>query len=134
MFDVLKARLRQKYRTMAYPKGPPPALPARFAGRPVLAAGEVGDFAGAMDGCPTGALHQSDGQVQLDMGKCLFCCACQGACSRDVAANTAATAPSLGVINFSGDHQLAAARREDLIIKTGAAACGTAAPGRVSAQ
>ena len=39
MLDVLRTRLSQKHRTMRYPDGPPPELPERFAGRPVIAAG-----------------------------------------------------------------------------------------------
>jgi len=36
MFDVLLARMQQKYRTIKFPEGPPPALPSRFVGRPVI--------------------------------------------------------------------------------------------------
>ena len=36
MFDVLLARWKQGHRTMRYPAGPPPELPARFAGRPIV--------------------------------------------------------------------------------------------------
>ena len=36
MLDVLRTRLSQKHRTMRYPDGPPPELPERFAGRPVV--------------------------------------------------------------------------------------------------
>ena len=36
MLDVLRARLQQRHRTMRYPDGPPPALPDRFRGRPVI--------------------------------------------------------------------------------------------------
>ena len=36
MLDVIKTRWRQGYRTMRWPKGPAPALPERFAGRPVI--------------------------------------------------------------------------------------------------
>ena len=105
MFDVLRTRLRQKYRTMAYPKGPAPALPDRFAGRPVLQAASEADIREGLAACPTAALHVADGQGRLDLGKCLFCRACQRACP--------------GKIAFTADHQLAAARREDLVIGAG---------------
>lgn len=106
MFEILKTRWQQKYRTMSYPKGPAPELPARFAGRPVLAAGVcAADCARCAAVCPTGALGAvADGTPQLDVGKCLFCRACQNACPKKV-------------VQFTRDHQLAAARREDLIVR-----------------
>ena len=107
MFSVLRARLRQKYRTMAYPAAPAAALSDRFAGRPAIqaAAEELGE---GLAHCPTGALHLAEGQGRIDLGKCLFCRACERAC-----------AP--GRVHFSGDHRMAAARRADLVVGRGAA-------------
>ena len=46
---------------------------------------------------------RKEGRLSLDMGKCLFCRRCETVC------------PSTA-IRFSADHQLAAARREDLSV------------------
>ncbi len=101
MSSVILERIRQKYRTMAYPDGPPPELPERWLGRPVL---DAAKFAGLerADYCPTGALAPAGG-ARLDIGKCIFCGACQ------------AKGPKGGV-TFSRDYAMAAFRREDLVL------------------
>ncbi len=74
MPSVLLERLRQRHRTMKYPDGPPPELPERWRGLPVLP--EVIPDGVATDVCPTGALHVG-ADVRLDTGRCIFCGACQ---------------------------------------------------------
>ena len=37
MIRLLRTRLAQGFRTIAFPDGPPPDLPARFRGHPVFA-------------------------------------------------------------------------------------------------
>ena len=103
MIKTILARIRQGHRTTAYPKGPPPALPDRFRGRPAI------DAAACREGCreceavcPTGAIAVS-GRVTIDLGKCLFCTECETACPEKA-------------IAYTGDHRLAASRREDLVI------------------
>jgi Ni,Fe-hydrogenase III small subunit/formate hydrogenlyase subunit 6/NADH:ubiquinone oxidoreductase subunit I len=111
MFEIIRTRLRQKHRTMAYPAGPPPELPPRFAGRPVVDSSRcVGDCAACQAACPTGAISTGKGpsDLQIDVGRCLFCRACQNACP-------------YGAVRFTGDHRMAAAKREDLIVRTGSA-------------
>lgn len=103
MLKVLAARCKQGYRTMSYPASAP-VLPDRFKGRPVLdparcKAGECGACAAV---CPVGALTCQGGKPVLDMGKCLFCGACETACSG-------------GAVRFTTDHQLAARDRGALV-------------------
>ncbi|MDZ7617700.1 MAG: 4Fe-4S dicluster domain-containing protein, partial [Patescibacteria group bacterium] len=109
MFDVLMARWKQGHHTMRYPDGPPPDLPARFAGRPTLDPTKCPAACGRCAAvCPTGAVEvASDGRVaQLDTGRCLFCRACETACPA-------------GGIAFSRDYQLAASARDDLVVRDG---------------
>ncbi len=104
MLDVLLTRLKQKHRTMAYPAGPSPELPPRFAGRPVIAAELCSEGCRECAAvCPTAAVQAVAGGVRLDMGRCLFCRACERSCSRQA-------------IAFGKDHRLSAGRREDLIV------------------
>jgi Ni,Fe-hydrogenase III small subunit len=117
---ILQARLKQKHRTIRYPAGAPPALPDRFAGRPIVAGPAPADFS-PQQVCPTGALsfapagmptpkqpawawHATDSgrSLCIDTGRCLFCRACERA--------------SGGAIKFTGEHRLAAAKREDLVV------------------
>ncbi len=106
MLKVLRARVQQGYRTMRYPDGPPPELPPRFVGRPILDAGKCGgNCHECSEACPTAAITvlADKRSLQLDMGRCIFCRACESAC------------PS-GAIAFSRDYRLAAARRDQLIV------------------
>lgn len=108
MIDILLARWKQGHRTMRYPAGPPPELPERFAGRPVVDASRCPAGCRGCDGvCPTGALAgAAGGTVSLDMGRCLFCRACEAACPA-------------GALAFSREYRLAASRRKDLRVSDG---------------
>ncbi len=101
---------------MRYPAGPPPELPERFAGRPIVDAAKCQDACRRCAAvCPTGALGcDADGRgVSLDTGRCLFCRQCEPACGA-------------GAITFSRNHRMAASRREDLIVEDGAPQAGVA--------
>jgi Ni,Fe-hydrogenase III small subunit/formate hydrogenlyase subunit 6/NADH:ubiquinone oxidoreductase subunit I len=103
MFDVLLARIQQKYRTMKFPEGPPPALPSRFVGRPVITGGNCPPgCACCVDACPTGAIAQEDG-LRLDLGRCLFCSECAMVCA-------------LKKISFTSNYRMATRSRDDLLI------------------
>ncbi len=75
MNSIILERIRQKYRTMAYPDGPAPELPERWLGEPELPAGGLpADAETAF--CPTGALSAKNG-ARLDVGRCIFCGECR---------------------------------------------------------
>jgi Ni,Fe-hydrogenase III small subunit/NAD-dependent dihydropyrimidine dehydrogenase PreA subunit len=104
-FDTIVHRLKRGCETMAYPKGPAPALPDRHGGAlRVEAARCAEDCSACVPVCPTTAIARKPGlPVALDLGKCIFCAECVKAC------------PS-GAIVQTGKHPLAARRREDLVL------------------
>ncbi|HPA96628.1 MAG: 4Fe-4S binding protein [Acidobacteria bacterium] len=101
MIRLLRARLHQGHRTFAYPDGPPPPLPDRFRGRPLLAPERCRDGCrDCVEVCPTEAISLSPA-IAIDLGRCLFCAECAAACPE-------------GAITWGGDHRLAVRRREEL--------------------
>jgi Ni,Fe-hydrogenase III small subunit/ferredoxin len=103
MLRVLKARFQQKHRTMKFPYGPMPGMPDRFAGRPVIKGACPKYCRVCIEACPVNAITINQAHLAIDIGRCLFCRACATACPH-------------GVILFSRNHQLAAARRQDLVL------------------
>jgi len=105
MFRIIRERLRQKYRTMSYPRGEPPALPHRFRGLPVLPPAPCPrGCTGCVDACPTDALSLTRGsRLQMDLGRCVFCGDCTAACPEKV-------------LSFSRDYRLAVRKREHLVL------------------
>lgn len=102
MFRIITERLHQKFRTVAYPAAQP-VLPPRFRGRPVLRATTASMADAAVAACPTGAFGIENGDPLLDMGRCVFC----GACERAV--------PEL--VAFTGNYRLAGLSREELVVR-----------------
>jgi Ni,Fe-hydrogenase III small subunit len=101
MWKILRTRLRQGRRTLAFPASAP-TLPDRFRGAPALDASRCPDGCQAcIDACPTQALSAEGAALRLDLGRCLFCTDCVEACPE-------------GAIGFGGDWRLATRRREDL--------------------
>ena len=57
MLDTLLARIQQKHRTIKFPDGPPPELPDRFMGRPVINSKDCpSGCARCVELCPTQAI------------------------------------------------------------------------------
>ncbi len=122
MFEQLKARRRQGMRTMSYPAGPPPPMPERFAGLPVVSPASPEAAAAAVAACPSGALGLGpSGGLRLDLGHCLFCRACREALPASP-------------VRFGGGHQLAARNREDLVRVPGRDASPAAFRGELAAR
>lgn len=104
MFKIILARLQQGHRTMKYPDGPPPELPERFRGRPVIDAARCrAGCRACADACPTGAITLTD-KACIDLGKCLFCTDCVTACPEKAVA-------------YSNDYRLAVRQRQDMVIE-----------------
>ena len=106
MIDILRARLQQGQRTLAYPAGEPPALPEHFRGRPLVDA-EACEQGCTLcrDACPTQAI-ETPGPPAIDLGRCLFCTDCLQSCPA-------------GAIAFARDHRLATDTREALRVAPG---------------
>ena len=102
MWKILRTRLQQGHRTLAFPDAAP-ALPDRFRGAPALDATRCPDGCRAcIDACPTQALSGEGAELRLDLGRCLFCTDCVEACPE-------------GAIGFGSDFRLSTRRREDLV-------------------
>jgi len=106
MLRVLLERLRQGHRTAGYP-AQEPALPDRYRGRPEIRAGACPEPCRAcLQVCPTGALSREGSGVRLDVARCLFCGACEAACSG-------------GVVRLTREYRMAARSREGLVLGGG---------------
>jgi Ni,Fe-hydrogenase III small subunit/ferredoxin len=101
MIEILRARLHQGHRTMAFPEGEPPELPEHFRGRPAFHAEKcASECTLCRDACPTEAIQRKDRPV-IDLGRCLFCTDCLRSCPE-------------GAIAFTKDYRLATDTRDDL--------------------
>jgi len=105
VLDTLVHRLKRGRETMAYPQGPAPALPDRHGGSLRVDGSKCADECReCVSVCPTQAIAPlAPTGITLDLGKCLFCGECVAVCPE-------------GAIVQTGDHRMAARRREDLVI------------------
>ncbi len=101
MFSALLTRIKQGQRTLPFPEEPP-ILPERFLGRPEIDAGRcISDCHACREVCPTEAISLEEGKVQLDLGRCLYCGACEKACTKEA-------------IRFAGEYRMAVRNRQAL--------------------
>ena len=101
MLRIIGERLRQGYRTSGFP-ATEPVIPERFRGLPTLKPEKCPPgCTGCSENCPFGAVSREDGNITVDLGRCLFCADCP-ACPH-------------GALNFSNDYRLAVNRRRDLL-------------------
>ncbi len=102
MFDIIRARIKQGYRTMAYPRREPELLD-RFRGLPRIDAALCPrGCRECKEGCPFGALLPGDRGARIDLGRCIFCGECARACPK-------------GAIVFTQEYRLASTGRESLV-------------------
>jgi len=104
MWRVLIARMKQGHRTAGFPDEPA-LLPDRFRGHPELDPSRCPDGCRVcIDACPTDAIRLDRQGLGLDLGRCLFCTDCTSACPEEA-------------IRYTGEHRMAARRRDDLIVR-----------------
>jgi len=103
MFKALMARVRQGYRTAAYPSEQP-QLPPLFRGRPIFDQGKCpAECTACSDACPSEAVRVLPEGPELDLGRCIFCGDCTTACSENL-------------VRFTRDWQLSASDRAELLV------------------
>ncbi|MBI3860328.1 MAG: NADH-quinone oxidoreductase subunit NuoB [Planctomycetia bacterium] len=104
MFEILRERIQQQYRTAGYPEEPAPARPVRFRGLPLLDSTKCPEgCSSCVEACPTQAIKHQDNALRLDMGRCLFCTDCMEACPADA-------------VRYSDDYRLATRTRDGLVV------------------
>jgi Ni,Fe-hydrogenase III small subunit/NAD-dependent dihydropyrimidine dehydrogenase PreA subunit len=107
MLNIIRERVRQGHRTIAFPAGDAPPLPDRFRGLLVLDESKCPeDCRACIEACPTDAVARDGQGLRLDLGRCLFCTDCVDACPE-------------GAIRYTQDYRLAVSAREDLILRSG---------------
>jgi Ni,Fe-hydrogenase III small subunit/NAD-dependent dihydropyrimidine dehydrogenase PreA subunit len=101
ILHVLRARLQQGRRTIAFPPAEP-GLSDRYRGAPRIEPERCPEGCRrCADVCPTAAMPA--GGLAIDLGRCLFCGDCVEACEA-------------GAISFSRDYQMAARSRAELVV------------------
>lgn len=104
MWRIIKARIKQGYRTLRYPKEEP-VFPERFRGKPIVGSASklMNQDSLRKEFDPTDALSVNHG-LEVDLGKSLFNEDIKKACPD-------------GILSYSQDYRMAVAKRGDLILK-----------------
>jgi Ni,Fe-hydrogenase III small subunit/formate hydrogenlyase subunit 6/NADH:ubiquinone oxidoreductase subunit I len=106
MFKILNKTAQIGIVTIAYPDAPAPA-PECFRGAPKFDFANWRDARPAAMACPTGAIsyreNQSEREVTVDYGLCIYCGEC-------------AAADTNGAIEITHEYELAVRNRADLVI------------------
>jgi len=120
LVNIVRFRARFGRQTVAYPEGPA-RFPERYRGHPALDPTRCREGCrDCADACPTEAiLDPGLASMRLDMGRCLFCPACEQACPE-------------GAIRFTRDYRLSARTREALVVRGDAPTLAGALEGRVT--
>ncbi len=105
MLDIILERFRQKKRTIAFPKKEP-ELPLRFRGLHNIKQNSCPiECKICLNSCPTNAIRKNESNIEIDLGRCLFCLDCKISCPNKY-------------IEFSNNYSLAANSRSDLLFKS----------------
>ncbi|GAB4256887.1 MAG: hydrogenase [Deferrisomatales bacterium] len=109
MLQIVRTRLAFGRRTAALPAPGETPVPEGFRGLPRIEADRCPpECVRCSDACPTAAIRPGDGEgPRVDLGRCLFCPECVGACPR-------------GAVTFTREHRLAATERQALVVGPGA--------------